>query len=88
MADVKLKPCPFCGTTPRLEHSEIEKCRSRENGDLITRWTVRCANCGCKQDGGVTEYIFMSNETLHIKDEHLDGRRRAIEAWNRRANNG
>lgn len=88
MADVKLKPCPFCGTTPRLEHSEIERCRNRENGDLITKWKVRCGNCGAEKDGGATEYRFLSDETLKIAREHFDGRKKAIEAWNRRATDG
>ena len=82
----KLKPCPFCGSIPRLEHGEIEKCRSRENGDFIVSWKVRCFNCGTEKQGGVTEYIFLSDETLKIKCEHFDGRRKAIEAWNRRVN--
>lgn len=82
---VELKPCPFCGCSPRLENSKIEPCRNRENGDLITTWKVRCFNCGTEKDGGVTEYIFLSDETLKINNEHFDGRRKAIEAWNRRA---
>lgn len=84
MPDANLLPCPFCGHRPRLEHSGIEKCNSRENGDIKTTWKVRCANCGTEKSGGITEYIFWSDETLSIKSEHFDGRRKAIEAWNRR----
>ena len=86
MTDHKLKPCPFCGTMPRLQHSDIKKCISRENGDLITKWSVICPNCGTEKDGGITEYLFMQDETLQIKSKRYDGRAKAIEAWNRRVN--
>lgn len=81
---MELKPCPFCGCNPVLEHSGIEKTRSSENGDLITKWKVRCNNCGTEKSGGVTEYIFTKAEALVIKSAHFDGRKKAIEAWNRR----
>lgn len=83
----ELNPCPFCGHTPKLEHDRIECCRNSENGDLITRWKVRCLNCGIEQIGGVTEYRFMSDETLEIINTHFDGRNKAIEYWNRRVEN-
>lgn len=82
----ELKPCPFCGKKPALEHNGIDKCRNSENGDLITRWKVICNNCGAFKDGGITEYIFTKDETLKIKEPQFhNGRQNAIEAWNRRA---
>lgn len=35
----ELKPCPFCGHKPHLEHDRVEQCRNSENGDIITRWS-------------------------------------------------
>lgn len=80
-----LKPYPFCGCNASLEHSGIEKTRNRDNGDLITRWKVRCNNCGTEKDGGCSEYVFLNDETLMLKSRSFDGRRNAIEKWNRRA---
>ena len=85
---IELKPCPFCGHAATLEHDGIDKTRSRDNGDLITRWRVKCHYCGTEKDGGVTEYIFTEEELLLIKSPHFDGRRKAVENWNRRADNG
>lgn len=80
----ELKPCPFCGGKASLEHSGIDKTRSKDNGDLITTWCVWCPNCGIKQRGGVSEYIFCKDETLRLMNTMFDGRKKAIEAWNRR----
>ena len=85
---VELKPCPFCGGNPTLEHNGFDKCRNSENGDLITRWRVICKNCGTYKDGGITEYIATEYETLIVKSKHHNGRQNAIEAWNRRAEDG
>jgi hypothetical protein len=68
-----------------LEREKIEVCRNTDHDDLITRWKVRCGNCGVEKSGGVSKYRFMTDETLIIVDECFDGRRRAVEAWNRRA---
>ena len=83
-----LKPCPFCGGKAVIEHSGIDKTRSRDNGDLITTWRVYCPTCGTERKGGVSEYIFCRNETLRLMSPQYDGRKQAIEAWNRRAEDG
>lgn len=84
----ELKPCPFCGHAPKLEHTGIERTRSRDNGDLITTWRVRCLNCGTLKEGGFSEYVFANDETLRLRDPAFDGRKEAIEAWNRRTGDG
>lgn len=83
----ELKPCPFCGGEARIQHDRIEPCRNSENGDLITHWSVYCPNCGTKKEGGITEYYFNNEEKLVIQSDNFNGRKKAIEAWNRRANN-
>ena len=82
----ELKPCPFCGGKASLRNNGIEKCRNSENGDLITNWYVMCTNCGIKRNGDVSEYYFRNDETLILVNPIYDGRKKAIEAWNRRAN--
>lgn len=81
----ELKPCPFCGGKAKLRNNGIAECRNKQNGDLITRWEVVCTNCGVKKDGGASEYFFRDDETLGLVNKLLDGRTKAIEAWNRRA---
>lgn len=84
MSNIELNPCPFCGYKPRLENDGFEKCRNKVDGDFITRWRVRCDNCGCMQEGGITEYRISKSEEMIILN-HRDGRKNAIERWNRRA---
>lgn len=84
----ELKRCPFCGGRAELRNSGIAECRDKHNGDLITRWEVVCTICGIKKDGGASEYFFRNDETLELANTLFDGRTKAIEAWNRRIDNG
>ena len=83
-----LKPCPFCGGRAELKHSGIDKCRSSDNGDLITTWEAWCPNCGVKVRGGVSEYRFKTDESLVVVNPIFDGRKKTIDGWNRRAQHG
>lgn len=78
-----LKPCPFCGRKPEIVNCGFEVCRNKENGDIITRWKVRCINCGTEKDGGCSEYWIRNDETLDLAG-NKDGREEAISKWNSR----
>lgn len=84
-----LKPCPFCGSTKL----KIERKRSRNVGRTeMHTYSVRCNVCharGSTVSGRImsdpwalcsqTSEWFMTDEMLEEK---------AVEAWNRRAENG
>ena len=81
----ELKPCPFCGCRAELRNKGLAEIKSNRLGDLTTRWEVVCPNCGTKQDGGLSDYFFCQDETLKLVNSLFDGRKKAVEAWNRRA---
>lgn len=68
MADIKLKPCPFCGGEARLRH---------ENFGVDKYSYCQCVNSACEAK---TRNVMIS--TLFSSDE------KAVEIWNRRADNG
>ena len=69
MNEIELKPCPFCGGSPRYE-SLVERIG---HGEYITINHVRCTECGAS---GHTE------GEIRMKSEEC--RTKCIEAWNRR----
>ena len=75
MAELKLLPCPFCG-------SKRLKIESKRNGQWYYTATVRCNKCHAR--GGTA-----SCEPKRCK-YHADSEteQKAIEAWNRRVGNG
>lgn len=83
----KLKPCPFCGHNAELKNTGFETCRNRANGDVMTYWFVRCPYCGTKRGTYLSEYKLNSDETLGLMNPEKNGRKKAIEDWNRRADN-
>lgn len=82
-----LKPCPLCGGSAMLENDGIKPTRSRDNGDLTTRWKVTCKNCSLAIPSVASEYYFGNDEILRISP-YYDGRKKVIEKWNRRADHG
>lgn len=93
MSEIKLLPCPFCGST-KLKIDKKSVLHSHTGiGVRIERHTysVRCNSCharGGAIGGKVNPY--MSDPSRLPKDlttsEAL--KKAAIEAWNRRTNNG
>lgn len=79
---MELKPCPFCGGEAELKTQEVQY-------GLCGAW-VFCVNCGAKSN-----YMNTHEFNLHqgkistpITDESKQkGIEKAIEAWNRRADN-
>lgn len=99
MDNIELKPCPFCGAK---NHATIES-RRRHTwrngfGDLVEyeSFHVRCTVCharGATVSGyvGRTEYngkivnIYGNDVILHRYSYYAE---KAVEAWNRRVDNG
>ena len=73
----ELKPCPFCGDRPEMFCADI---MPRKDTEIIANWTVRCNRCGIEKKA-TSFYRITFDEALDIC---LDGRKNAIEAWNRR----
>ena len=77
----RLKPCPFCG-----KKAEFRKNTTGTNGENFKyRFSIRCRNCGMNSSHiyGV-EITFRNGDFVIIEDE----RDKAVEEWNRRAEDG
>lgn len=84
----ELKHCPFCGRNVVLHNSGLQaKGRNAPAlvGDFFTTWKVSCSWCGTEKGGDHcrTDYVFADDGTLRTIGD--DGRTKAIEEWNRRA---
>ena len=77
----RLKPCPFCG-----KKAEFRTNTTGTNGENFKyRFNIRCRNCGMNSSHiyGV-EITFRNGDFVIIEDE----RDKAVEEWNRRAEDG
>ena len=77
----KLKPCPFCG-----KKAEFRTNTAGTNGENFKyRFNIRCRNCGMNSSHIYdVEITFRNGDFVIIEDE----RDKAVEEWNRRAEDG
>lgn len=80
MSKTDLKPCPFCGGEAELLRT---KCTAPYLDELVKEFSVMCRRCATRTASYVGKYDFDRN---HILLCTKDGRKEAIDAWNRRAN--
>ena len=79
----EFKPCPFCGGKPFIHSTSLQiVCGDR----IQAYWDITCP-CGVHTGGYLSEYRFVDSERL-IPEGFMDGRKNAIEAWNRRVDDG
>lgn len=82
MAEIKLKPCPFCGEIPAFEITAHIKRESY----IGVSFNIRCRKCNFdfpgKYEMGIVFNLNNDNGIQIICDE----RQKAADAWNRRAN--
>lgn len=76
MSEVKLKPCPFCGTEPytSIVRSDDEKMEIY----------IQCNDIDC---GTKMEFTIKAEKVFLDFNDVIDGISKAAEAWNRRASN-
>lgn len=79
MAEIKLKPCPFCGKNPFVKRHSIG---TRGHNFSVTQ-SIECY-CGMAKTR-LHETIFSVSFSNEFVIE-TDGMKEAIEAWNGRAN--
>lgn len=73
----ELKPCPFCGTTDRLE---VRRPMQPAASDYRAVWCDRCGFWGPRGQDAAAPH-----ERGKPRPPRIDARLSAIEAWNRRA---
>lgn len=76
----KLKPCPFCGGKAKIMECDQELPFSEK----ISIFFVCCKECGCSPFHFSEVNLYYKENCKIIADEL---RKKAIEAWNRRADN-
>ena len=93
MTDISenLLPCPFCGNRPTISHTGLAKINTSnlpsylQHAEYSTEWIVKCRHCGISRGKEKSYYIFTKNGELKTLDKE-NGKKRAIELWNTRAN--
>lgn len=96
MKENELLPCPFCGNKGVLRHSELTyhnyNCADSIRGLYSAKWTAQCSYCSIAKVEETAYYNFTNDGELVVTHStgfnDNDGRRKAIERWNRRATDG
>lgn len=76
MSEIKLKPCPFCGTEPYTAIVGVN--------DEKMKIFIRCNNPNC---GTKMEFTIKAERIFLRFDDVISGINKAVETWNRRAEN-
>lgn len=79
----KLKPCPFCGAEAKFDTNALTQ-RGDTSGWLFG---IACSHCGVRTVKTNYKYEVTFGECGYITTV-ADERPLAIEAWNRRVNDG
>lgn len=74
MSEIKLKPCPFCGTLP---YTSVDKV-SAEKIEV----SIQCDNPDC---GALIKFKIKTKNGFLNFDEVVNGCNEAVETWNGRA---
>lgn len=82
---MELKPCPFCGGKAKIDQTGCEVMATNRNS-VSFDFTVRCRKCGATTPKAYGYIAVNLGYGGNLNPWH-DDRPRAIEAWNRRADN-
>lgn len=79
----ELKPCPFCGYEARFYQTSV----GVDSNSAELRFQIRCKKCSAvapEAYGGICINLNQNGEMNMWHDDRIA----AVEAWNRRADNG
>ena len=79
----ELKPCPFCGSKAYFERWSSGK---NESGAATYSFYIRCEKCGLYFPKTAFSVLVEITNELKVSADFSEAEK-AIEAWNRRANN-
>ena len=77
----ELKPCPFCGETPVIEHSRLNESRFTPNEYYYTV-KIMCPRCNIGTKDTITSFQINGIGNLYLLQ---DGVSTAAKIWNTRA---